>query len=290
MLTSLISEPNLRLLMVGFAALCTIFGFVKGLGRLLLLGLSIAVGAAAVLAWFRYFPGLCIAWFGEIPVWLTNYGALGAGLIATWFARRFLHALVTGEGGQAPLNQKARVRGGLFGFVPALIMLWLGAIAVRWTGTTAELRAVEAAAKSGNVSDLDNGDLLARLNRSLNQGVLGSILNRIDPVSSREAGALGSILALSHGETAWRRLASDPGAGPILQIESFRRLRNDREVIHALSFSHYSQLLALPEMNAALNDKPLREALLSLDLDSVISTSISGKAPLLTPRAIVIPE
>src|SRR5687768_10854396 len=93
MLEQLTSEPALRYVMIGFAVLCVVMGFLRGIGRLILFGLAIAAGVAAALVWFRYMPALCIAWFGKNSPGIIQWGAIGTGLVVAWFARRFLNTL-----------------------------------------------------------------------------------------------------------------------------------------------------------------------------------------------------
>ena len=97
MFEQLTSEPTLRYVMIGFAVLCALMGFMRGIGRLLLLGLALAAGAAAALACLRYLPGLSISWFNKNPPQFIQWTAIAVGLVVAWFARRFLNALVSGE-------------------------------------------------------------------------------------------------------------------------------------------------------------------------------------------------
>src|SRR6187402_3410048 len=101
MLEQFTSEPTLRYVMIGFAVLCAAMGFLRGIGRLIMLGLALAAGAAAALAWLRYGPALWISWFGQNSEEVIKYSALGLGLVVAWFVRRFLNALVSG-GGSGP--------------------------------------------------------------------------------------------------------------------------------------------------------------------------------------------
>jgi hypothetical protein len=290
MWADLASESKLRMIMLGFAGLCLVFGFLRGLGRLLLLGLSLVAGSMAAVGWLRYVPAFCVRWMGEIPLWFAHYGAAVVGVATLWFVRRFLHALVSGSGSAPAMDGRQRLRGGIFSLVPALFLLWGGAIALRWTGAASQLRTVEAAARAHDASRLAEVDLLGRFHHTLTRGALGAALNRLDPFAAHEAATLGCLLALSHNPEAWQRLGQHPAGGAIVRTDAFRRLRNDNEVLHALSFSNYSQLLALPEMDAALNDKPLRDAALALDLPGALRFAISGVMESDAPRAEVIAE
>jgi len=285
----LTSEPTLRIVVLGFIALCAVIGFLRGVGRLVLLALALAAGAAAALAWFRYMPALCISWWGKNPEGFIKYGAIGAGLLAAFFARKVLNGIVSSEG-PGPMDRKTRVRGGLLGLVPALLLVWGGAIAVRWAGAASALRHLEQAVDAQGMEPLGESDLPARLSRSLAKGLLGTMLNRLDPFGSREAAAAAALLLLQRQPAVWERAVRHPQAGPVMMQESFRRLRNDNDVSHALSFSHYSRLLALPEMDAALDDRVLREALLNLEMDRVLEEILTGRTAGPPPRAVAVPE
>jgi len=289
MLDQLTSEPGLRYVMIGFAVLCVAMGFLRGIGRLILFGLALAAGVAAALAWFRYMPGLCISWFKKNSPEFVQWGAIVTGLLVAWLARRFLNGLVRGEG-RGEIDRRTRVRGGLLGFIPALVLLWGGAVAMRWAGAASRLRHVEEAVETGDMKPLEGGDLFARVSGSLSKGVLGDIMNRTDPLSSREAGAAATLLVLQRNDTVWERTVRHPQAGPVILQPSFRRLRDDKDVEHALSFSHYSRLLALSEMDAALDDRVLREAVLNLDWDTVLPEVITGRMATSVPRAVPVPE
>lgn len=289
MLEQLTSEPTLRLIVIGFIALCALLGFLRGIGRLILLGLALAAGAAAALAWYRYMPALFISWWGKNPEDVIKWGAVAVGLIAAWFARKLLNGIVSSES-PAPMDGRARMRGGLLGFIPALLLAWGGAIAIRWAGAASQLRHLEAAVDAQSLEPLRHADILSRLSGSLGKGTLGSILNRLDPLSSREAAATAALLVFQRESHVWERAQRNMQTGPIFLQPPMRRLRDDRDVQHALSFSHYSRLLALPEMNTALEDRTLREAVLGLDLDAVLPEIITGHAGGAPPRAIAVPE
>jgi hypothetical protein len=216
MLDQLTSEPGLRYFMIGFVVLCAAMAFLRGLGRLILFGIALAAGAAAALAWFQFMPALCIAWFKSNPPEFVQWGAVAAGLLVAWLTRRFTQCLVSGEG-PGEMDRRTRVRGGLLGLIPAFILLWAGAVVVRWMGTAARLRQVEQAVDAQDVSLLENEPLLARLGRSLMSGTLGEILNRIDPLGSREAGAAATLLVLQRRGTdgrnpVWERARHHPQA------------------------------------------------------------------------------
>ena len=164
MLDQLTSEPTLRFIVLGFIALCAVMGFLRGIGRLVLLVLALAAGAAAAMAWFRYVPALCITWWGKNPEGFIKWGAVGVGLLAAWLARRLLRGITSSEG-PGPMDRRARMRGGLLGFIPALLLVWGGAIAVRWAGAASQLRHLEQAVEAHSMEPLHDADILSRISR-----------------------------------------------------------------------------------------------------------------------------
>jgi hypothetical protein len=286
MLDFVTSEPNLRLFLTSAAILLTIMGCVRGIGRLILMIAALTAGAGAALAWWRYMPGVKIPWWEHTPDEFIKWGALGAGLLVTLFVRRLLNSLFTVG---SDLNPRARLWGGMLGFIPSLVLVWGGAVGVRWAGAASHLRHLEQAVKAKDVQLLNGNDLLAKVSRSMDKGGVGAVLNRTDLMDSREAEAMASLLVLQWDDEVWRRTWRHPQAGPVVLQPSFQRLADDRDVRQAISYSHYSRLLALPEMNIALKNNTLREAVLNLNIDEVLRDVISGQATTGIPRAQVVP-
>jgi hypothetical protein len=290
MLDQLINEPNLRFIMIGFAVLITVMGFMRGIGRLIVLAVALAAGAGAALAWWRYMPGVKMSWWERTPEEFIKWGALGVGLVTAFIVRRLLGAIFSG-GGSGEMDGRTRVRGGLLGFIPSLVLVWGGAVGLRWAGAASHLRHVEQAVKAQDVNLLSDADLMARISQSMDKGTLGDILNRTDFMESRESKAMATLLTLQWNDDVWKRTWRHPQAGPVVQQPSFQRLQEDRDVRQALSYSHYSRLLALPEMNIALKNTVLREAVLNLDMDTVLREVITGHTAAANgiPRAEVVP-
>ena len=154
-------------------------------------------------------------------------------------------------------SERGRTAGqaGLFSLVPALLLLWGAAMAVRWSGGVSRMRWVEQAVLKPHADALQEPPLLARVRSGVSTGLLGQVLDRVDPFHSREASALGALLVLLRHENAWQNLMRQPRMAPLIKCEVLRPLIKDNDVIHALSFSHYSKLLTLPEMTAAVSPR-----------------------------------
>ena len=283
------SEPTLRLAMMAFAGVCVLWGVARGIGRLVILAAAVTAGAAAGWWFFRYAPGPLISWLNGFHAEAVQWGAVVCGVLVFWFAQRFLGSLFSGAA-VAPSGAGARTRAGIFSLVPALLVLWGTAMAVRYTGGVARMRWVEQAAVSHRAGALKEPPLLAQLRTGVSTGTLGQILDRVDPFHSREASALGALLALRRNETAWQNLLRQPRMAALVQCDVLRPLLRDNDVLHALSFSYYSKLLTLPEITEAVTSPAVRDALRALPVEDAIRAAVSGTPALpAAPRAAIVP-
>lgn len=285
---SLTSEPTLRLAMLAFAGVCVLWGVARGIGRLVILAVSVMAGAAAGWAFFRYAPGPLISWLNGFHAEAIQWGAVVCGVLAFWFSQRFLGSLFSGPG-MVPAGAAQRTRAGLFSLVPALLVLWGAAMAIRYSGGVARMRWVEKAALTQRAGPPEEPPLLAQLRNGVSTGTLGQVLDKVDPFHSREASALGALLALRRNETAWQNLIRQPRMAPLVQSEVMRALLKDNDVLHALSFSYYSKLLTLPELTEAVTAPAVRDALRALPVEDAIRSALAGTPALpAAPRAVIV--
>lgn len=283
-----VSEPTLRLAMLVFAGVCVVWGVARGIGRLVMMAVSVFAGAAAGWAFFRYAPGPLISWMNGFHAEAVQWGAAVCGVLGFWFCQRFLGSLFHGPG-TAPSGAGPRARAGIFSLVPALLILWGAAMAIRYSGGVARMRWVEQAAVTHHAGELKEPPLLAQLRQAVSSGTLGQVLDKVDPFHSREASALGALLALRRNETAWQNLLRQPRMAPLVQSDLLRSLLKDNDVLHALSFSHYSKLLTLPELSEAVTSPVVRDVLRNFPVEDSIRAAIAGTPALPpAPRAEIV--
>jgi hypothetical protein len=118
--------------------------------------------------------------------------------------------------------------------------------------------------------------LFARLQAALADGWVGTVLNKTDPLSTTEAGALCSLLLVKRDAAAWERLQHHAQAGPILAHPALQRLVRDRDWLREASFSNYVQMLCLPEVQQALRDPVLVQHLQSLPVEDAARQAMKG--------------
>ncbi len=286
---SLTSEPTLRMAMLAFAGVFVVWGVARGIGRLVMLAVSLFAGGAAGWGFFRYAPGPLISWLHGFHADGVQWGAVICGVLTFWFSQRFLGSLFSSQS-IAPSGAGPRARAGIFSLGPALLVLWGLSMAVRYSGGVARMRWVEQAAVNHQADALIEPPLLAQLRNGVSTGTLGQILDRVDPFHSREASALGALLVLQRNEPAWQHLIRQPRMAPLVQTGVLRApLLKDNDVLHALSYSHYSKLLTLPEITEAVRQPAVREALRALSVEDAVQAAIAGTPALPSvPRAEIV--
>lgn len=283
------TEPSLRLILLGISLLCVLWGVMRGIGRLIRFTLALAAGAAAAWAFHHYAPGAFVSWLNGYHAGAVGWGAVVCGVAGFWFALRFLGHLFHGSP-VVPHGAGPRTRAGLISLFPALLLVWGGIMAVRWYGSVARMQWVEETIARPAGAPISSQPPAARLLKVVSTGITGDLADRVDPFHSRTAGSLGAILTVLRNDAAWVRLLRQPRLAPLLQTGVLRRLVRDDEVLHALSFSHYSKLMTLPEMQAAARNPAVRTALQPLALEPVLAAALSESAPLPEiPRALPVP-
>ncbi|MES2708646.1 MAG: hypothetical protein V4726_18775 [Verrucomicrobiota bacterium] len=275
---SLTSEPTLSFAMMGFTAACMIWGVVKGIARMAVLGAAAVAGALGGWAFFRYAPGQVVSWLSRFHSDALQWGSVVCAVVIFFFIQRFLSALFSGRL-LSPSGGGSRAKAGIFSLVPALLVLWCMAMAIRWGGAVSRMKWVENSANNPHPANTIELPLLAKLRDSLSTGALGDALDYVDPLHSRETSTLGAILALRHSDTAWKNLMAQPQMAELSRQAVLQHLLRDNNVLHALSFSHYSELLTMPEVTEALGSPAVRDALRSLPVNDLIRASIRGDAP-----------
>lgn len=268
-------------LLAGVAALTVAWGVLKGVARLALLALSLAAGAAAAAAVYRYAPGAFISWLGAFSPNALNWAAAIAGVLAMWFSRRFLNALVSGRVLWRPASGAGN---GLLCLLPAVLVAWMVAMALNWIGGVSRMRLTEEAVKANAPALLEKPPLAAKLRAGLARGEAGQWLDRVDPLHASRVSALGALLTVAHDtKRAWPRLLKNPKITPALG-DTLRRLLKDKEVQYTLSYGHYSQFMTLPQVREAAKSQAVREAMRGLNVEEVVRSALSNTpAPAGTP-------
>lgn len=276
---TLTSEPTLKLAMMGFTAACMVWGVIKGIARMVVLGVSAVAGAVTGWMFFTNAPEGLLKWLNTIHADAPQWGSVLCGLVVFFLIQRFLSGLLSGQF-LAPSGGGPRTRAGIISLIPALLVLWCMAMAIRWGGAVSRMKWVETAStgklRPGEVAELP---LLAKLRDGLSTGALGDVLDHVDPLHSRDTSTLGAILTLRRNDEAWRNLMAQPEMSDFSRQPVLQHLLRDNNVLHAISFSHYTELLTMPAIKEALASPSVQEALRALPIDTLIRGAIQGETP-----------
>lgn len=262
-------------LVVAFMA----FAFVKGIAKQLLGMVCLGFGFVVGYLVFVNAPAHLQRWFTTVPSNAAIIASIVAGVIVHQVARRLLARMIQ-PGAGVPDSGGMRMRSAGFSLIPACFWLWVLGMGVRWTGALAQMKFVDEGIRAEQQSLNEEYPLFAQLQSALATGWRGTILNKTDPVSSTEAGALCSLLLVQRDPESWQRLRHDPQVRPILDHPEVQRLLRDKDWSKPASFRNYAELITLPEMTRVLKDQALVEKLRKINVEAIARNAF-GATPAL---------
>jgi uncharacterized membrane protein required for colicin V production len=285
-------SPLWQLVFVSFAAVLILFeifrGWRRGLPRQVArLG---ALVAAYFTGWFASkFFGPLIGTFFKMPDALLSIAAgalfglviyaVISGIGSALFRRTNQHdsmivRIVYGSGGA--------VLGAFFG----VFLVWLSVVAVRSIGSVANAEVREQANDSTVVHAVDVrrrflGEAseeeaplttsLARLKNSLEMGLIGDALKKVDIVPQKTYDLIEKVGAIAANPQYAERFLEYPGARELGEHPKIIALRNDQEIAQMLAQGRLLELVQDPRIIDAANDPDLRARLKKFDLNAALS-------------------
>jgi uncharacterized membrane protein required for colicin V production len=285
-------SPLWQMVFVSFAFVLILFEILRGWRR----GLPRQVArlgalvAAYFAGWFASkFFGPLVGMFFKMPDTLLSVsaGAVFAlivyavinGIGSALFRRTTQHdslivRLLYGSGGA--------VLGAFFG----LFLVWMVVVAVRSIGSVANAELREQANDTSVVHAVDvrrrifgepNEDeapvttSLARLKNSLEMGVIGDAVKKVDVVPQRTYDLIEKVGAVAANPQYAERFLEFPGAKELSEHPKIVALRNDSEVTQMFAQGRLLELVQDPRIIDAANDPDLRARLKKFDLNLALS-------------------
>lgn len=285
-------SPLWQMVFVSFAFVLILFEILRGWRR----GLPRQVArlgaliAAYFAGWFASkFFGPLVGMFFKMPDALLSVsaGAIFAlivyavinGIGSALFRRTTQHDLLIvrvlyGSGGA--------VLGAFFG----LFLVWLIVVGVRSIGSVANAELREQANDASVVHAVDvrrrifgepNEDeapvttSLARLKNSLEMGVIGDAVKKVDVVPQRTYDLIEKVGAVAANPQYAERFLEFPGAKELSEHPKIVALRNDSEVTQMFAQGRLLELVQDPRIIDAANDPDLRARLKKFDLNTALS-------------------
>jgi hypothetical protein len=176
--------------------------------------------------------------------------------------------------------------GALLGVFFGLFLVWLIVVAVRSIGSVADAQVREQASDSSVLHAVDvrrrflgeaNEDQaplttsLARLKNSLEMGVIGNAVKKIDVVPQQTYDVIEKVGAVAANPQNAERFLSFPGARELSEHPKIIALRNDQEISQMLGQGRLLELIQDPRIIDAANDPDLRARLKKFDLNAALT-------------------
>ncbi|MDG2122786.1 MAG: CvpA family protein [Verrucomicrobiales bacterium] len=274
-------------LLVGFL----LWGFVKGVAKLVL-----SAGCLAVGAWVGYLVFMNGSeWLepvtGKPPGGKTVlYAAWGSGVFASGAVAlvvRRLFSKFTGSGkGRGPVG----FVGALLSLVPGAFFIWVGAMFLRTSGLVSELEGTDRAAMAEDGEVVDRGGILEGARRALDDSWFAGLLRWTDPVASDREAKLARLLLLLKDPEAWEALRNDGAVARLLEEPAMQRLVQDNDVLADLAHSDYTRLLKREEVAEAAQTPEVVAKLEELDVEAALDGALYEAVPLVGADSRVIEE
>jgi len=179
--------------------------------------------------------------------------------------------------------------GALLGMFFGLFLVWLIVVAVRSIGSVADAQVREQASDSSVLHAVDvrrrflgeaNEDQaplttsLARLKNSLEMGVIGNAVKKIDVVPQQTYDVIEKISAVAANPQNAERFLSFPGARDLSEHPKIIAFRNDQEISQMLGQGRLLELIQDPRIIDAANDPDLRARLKKFDLNAALTYAL----------------
>ena len=285
-------SPLWQIVFVSFALVLILFeifrGWRRGLPRQVArLGALIAAYFAGYFAW-KFF-GPLVGMFLRLPdAFLAMIAGAIFGLI--------IYAVISGIGSalfrRTDQHDSFVVRllygstGAVMGIFFGFFLVWLMVIAVRSIGSVANAEVREQANDASVVHAVDvrrrilgepsedEAPLttsLARLKNSVEMGVIGNAIKKIDVIPQQKYDFIEKIGAIAANPQYAERFLEYPGARELSEHPKIIALRNDQEISQMLSQGRLLELIQDHRIIDAANDPELHARLKKFDLNAALN-------------------
>jgi len=285
-------SPLWQLVFVSFALALILFEVLRGWRR----GLprQVARLGALIAAYFAaFFGGKFLA--PLLGIFVKMPDALLSIFAGAIFAL-IIYALISGIGSalfrRTSQHDSMIVRllygstGAVLGVFFGVFLVWLIVVAVRAIGSVADAQVREQASDSsvlhavdvrrrflGEASE-DQAPLttsLARLKNSLEMGLIGNAVKKIDVVPQKTYDVIEKVGAIAANPQNAERFLSFPGARELSEHPKIIALRNDPEISQMLAQGQLLELIQDHRIIDAANDPDLRARLKKFDLNAALN-------------------
>jgi uncharacterized membrane protein required for colicin V production len=291
-LQAVAGSPLWQLVFVSFALVLILFEVLRGWRR----GLprQVARLGALIAAYFAaYFGGKFLAplvgMFFKMPDALLS-------IVAGAVFAVIVYAVISGIGSalfrRTNQHDSLIVRliygstGALLGVFFGLFLVWLIVVTVRSIGSVADasvraqasdssvLHAVDVRRRLLGEPSEDEAPLttsLARLKNSLEMGVIGDAVKKVDVVPQKSYDLIEKVGAIAANPQFAERFLEYPGARELSEHPKIIALRNDQEIGQMFAQGRLLELIQDPRIIDAANDPELKARLKKFDLNEALT-------------------
>ena len=196
--------------------------------------------------------------------------------LAIWAGVSTLSSIIfrkTEEQGWGMVRLVYGLSGAVLGLLSGLVVLGIGAFAVKSSGSFAE-----GVQRAGLMNARGNARPVAApeehpmslLKRTIEESPLSQVLNAVDPIPVKIYSRLEKVGETLASPQARQRLMSDPAMEVLSKNPKLIALMNDLPLQEALRSSDLGALLKNPRVQAAAADTQLLTLLRTLDLDAIL--------------------
>ncbi len=165
--------------------------------------------------------------------------------------------------------------GAFFGLVFGLVILWGGVTIFRMLGAVAEAKTELAAQIGVGASTVDHG--LVATKSSMEQGVMGGLVGKVDILPPEFYGTLTKLLQVSGSPDAAARLLSYPPLQKLLAQPKLVAVFSDPGVAQAVEDGNFLALMASPQLAAAASDPEVQKSFIGFDWQKALDYALPEK-------------
>ena len=289
---SVAGSPLWQLVFVSFALILILFEVLRGWR----LGLPRQVARLGALI-AAYFAGwFASKFFGPLLGTVIRLPDALLSILAGAIFAIIIYAIISGIGSalfrRTNQHEPLVVRliygstGALLGVFFGCFFVWLMVVAIRSIGSVANAEVVEQTKDSSVLHAVDMrrrafGEAndeeaplttsLARLKNSVEMGLIGSAVKKVDVVPQRAYDVIEKVGAIAANPQYAERFLEYPGAKELSEHPKIIALRNDQEISKMLAQGQFLDLIQDHRIIDAANDPDLRARLTKFDLNAALT-------------------
>jgi uncharacterized membrane protein required for colicin V production len=292
---SVAGSPLWQIVFVSFAVILFLFEVLRGWRR----GLPRQVARLGALI-AAYFAGwFASKFFGPLLGTVVRLPDAMLSILAGAIFAIIIYAIISGIGSalfrRTNQHESLAVRlvygstGALLGVFFGCFFVWMIVVAIRSIGSVANAEVVEQAKDSSVLHAVDMrrrafGEAndeeaplttsLARLKNSVEMGMIGSAIKKVDVVPQRTYDVIEKVGAIAVNPQYAERFLEYPGAKELSEHPKIIALRNDQEISKMLAQGQLLDLIQDHRIIDAANDSDLRARLKKFDLNAALNYAV----------------